>query len=315
MVSKKTNKRKAIKKKKKNRSIFWIIFAVIMVGLLCAGFYVAYDYWQNHLPEPSEPESEPEPVEEPEPEPQIEYKKIDFQPVVNSWVTRQSGNKSVLIYDLERNEIVGAYNMNSTYDTASLYKLFGVYEGYRRVQNGEWSLDEPVGSTGYTVQKCLDLAIRESHSVCAESIIAKMGGGRALNSIIANDYGINNTDVVNLTSTPEDIMKIMQKFYTHEEITDESLIALMKDSFLNQPATTYDWRQGLPSGFKNANVYNKVGWDYNADKRYWNIYHDAAIVEFPEQNRHYIVVVMTNRVPFEQIRKLGTDIENRFLEN
>lgn len=315
MVSKKTSKRKAIKKKKKNRSIFWIIFAVIMVGLLCAGFYVAYDYWQNHLPEPSEPESEPEPVEEPEPEPQIEYKKIDFQPVVNSWVTRQSGNKSVLIYDLERNEIVGAYNMNSTYDTASLYKLFGVYEGYRRVQNGEWSLDEPVGSTGYTVQKCLDLAIRESHSVCAESIIAKLGGGRALNSIIANDYGINNTDVVNLTSTPEDIMKIMQKFYTHEEITDESLIALMKDSFLNQPATTYDWRQGLPSGFKNANVYNKVGWDYNADKRYWNIYHDAAIVEFPEQNRHYIVVVMTNRVPFEQIRKLGTDIENRFLEN
>lgn len=315
MVSKKTSKRKAIKKKKKNRSIFWIIFAVIMVGLLCAGFYVAYDYWQNHLPEPSEPESEPEPVEEPEPEPQIEYKKIDFQPVVNSWVTRQSGNKSVLIYDLERNEIVGAYNMNSTYDTASLYKLFGVYEGYRRVQNGEWSLDEPVGSTGYTVQKCLDLAIRESHSVCAESIIAKLGGGRALNSIIANNYGINNTDVVNLTSTPEDIMKIMQKFYTHEEITDESLIALMKDSFLNQPATTYDWRQGLPSGFKNANVYNKVGWDYNADKRYWNIYHDAAIVEFPEQNRHYIVVVMTNRVPFEQIRKLGTDIENRFLEN
>ena len=315
MVSKKTNKRKAIKKKKKNRSIFWIIFAVIMVGLLCAGFYVAYDYWQNHLPEPSEPESEPEPVEEPEPEPQIEYKKIDFQPVVNSWVTRQSGNKSVLIYDLERNEIVGAYNMNSTYDTASLYKLFGVYEGYRRVQNGEWSLDEPVGSTGYTVQKCLDLAIRESHSVCAESIIAKLGGGRVLNSKIANDYGINNTDVVNLTSTPEDIMKIMQKFYTHEEITDESLIALMKDSFLNQPATTYDWRQGLPSGFKNANVYNKVGWDYNADKRYWNIYHDAAIVEFPEQNRHYIVVVMTNRVPFEQIRKLGTDIENRFLEN
>ena len=286
-----------------------------MVGLLCAGFYVAYDYWQNHLPEPSEPESEPEPVEEPEPEPQIEYKKIDFQPVVDSWLTRQSGNKSVLIYDLERNEIVGAYNMNSTYDTASLYKLFGVYEGYRRVQNGEWSLDEPVGSTGYTVQKCLDLAIRESHSVCAESIIAKLGGGRALNSIIANNYGINNTDVVNLTSTPEDIMKIMQKIYTHEEITDESLIALMKDSFLNQPATTYDWRQGLPSGFKNANVYNKVGWDYNADKRYWNIYHDAAIVEFPEQNRHYIVVVMTNRVPFEQIRKLGTDIENRFLEN
>ena len=96
---------------------------------------------------------------------------------------------------------------------------------------------------------------------------------------------------------------------------DGGLIAQIKDSFLNQPATTYNWRQGLPSGFSKANVYNKVGWAYNADGGYWNIYHDAAIVEFPESNRHFIVVVMTNQVPFEAIRTLGTKIEETFYNN
>ena len=102
----------------------------------------------------------------------------------------------------------------------------------------------------------------------------------------------------------------MKIFYGHKEITDENLMATMKDSFLNQPTTTYNWRQGLPSGFAKASVYNKVGWEWNGSS--WNIYHDAAIVEFPELNRHFIVVVMTNQVPFQKIRTLGTEIETTF---
>ena len=87
----------------------------------------------------------------------------------------------------------------------------------------------------------------------------------------------------------------------------------MKDSFLNQPVTEYDWRQGLPSGFSDAvNVYNKVGWAYNDEGEVWDIYNDAAIIEFPEKDRHFIVVVMTNKVPYQQIRKLGTMIEEEF---
>jgi hypothetical protein len=88
----------------------------------------------------------------------------------------------------------------------------------------------------------------------------------------------------------------------------------MMDSFLNQPITTYNWRQGLPSGFSRARVYNKVGWDYNPNGGYWNIYHDAAIVEFPEENRHFIVVVMTNRVPFQKIKEFGMLLENAFYD-
>ena len=233
---------------------------------------------------------------------------IDFQTIVDEWVNTVGGTKSIVIYDLERDEVAATYNAEQNYNTASLYKLFVVYEGYRRVNSGEWDKDASVGSTGYTVEKCLDLAIRESNSPCAETLWAWMGHGD-LDDIIVNDYNITDSAISSLLSNATDITKMMKLYYEHPDITDAVLVAAMKDSMLNQPITTYNWRQGLPSGFSEAvNVYNKVGWLYNG--RSWDIYHDAAIVEFPEQDRHFIVVVMTNNISFTKIRDLATRLEN-----
>ncbi len=245
------------------------------------------------------------PTEDPLPD------RVDFQPVVDGWAEAMSGGRSVLVYDLERDEAVGAYNSSENYTIDSLYKLFVVYEGYRRVQSGEWNSSDSAGYTGYTILECLDLSIRESNSVCAETLWSKMGEGD-LDEIIENDFKITNSDISSFISNPEDITEMMKLYYKHKEITDESLVARMQDSFLNQPVTEYDWRQGLPSGFSSAKVYNKVGWDYNPDEKYWNTYHDAAIVEFPEENRHFVVVVMTSHVPFQKISKLGSLIEEAF---
>ena len=240
-----------------------------------------------------------------------ELKKIGFQGAIDEWANTIKGNKSVLIYDLERDEEVGSFNVDEEYNTASLYKLFVVYEGYRRIQSGEWGADEQVGTTGYTILECLDLAIRESYSPCAESLWGRIGH-EELDKIIQNDFKITESNISGLISNVKDILKIMKIFYEHVEITNENLVARMKDSFLNQPATTYNWRQGLPSGFSSAvNVYNKVGWEWGDGV--WNIYHDAAVVEFPEEHRHFIVVVMTNYVSNGDIARLGTMIENQYV--
>ena len=63
---------------------------------------------------------------------------IDFQAVVDEWANGIGGTKSVVVYDLERGETVGSYEPDTKYSIASIYKLFVVLEGYRRVQNGEW---------------------------------------------------------------------------------------------------------------------------------------------------------------------------------
>lgn len=309
MVSAKANKRKTVRKR--NFFIGLGITAAFVIGVAGAFLIIPYFIPHDNPPENNANNTRPNP----EPEPVVVLPdRSDFQPVVDNWVNSVSGNKSVLIYDLDRNEVVGDYNSKENYDTASIYKLFVVYEGYKKLQSGEWQADEPAGATGYTILKCLDLAIRESYSPCAEALWA-MIGRQDLIDIIENDFGIVDSDIGSLVSNPEDIMKMLKIFYEHKDITDENLIATMKDSFLNQPPTTYDWRQGLPSGFTKANVYNKVGWDYDPDARVWNIYHDAAIVEFPDINRHFIVVVMTNRVPFQKITGLGKMIEQTVLNN
>lgn len=234
--------------------------------------------------------------------------KIDFQSVVESWAAEAGGKKSVVIYDLDRDETVGKYNADATYNTASLYKLFVVYEGYRRIENGAWQRTDPAGQTGKTILQCLDLAIRESNSPCAETLWSLIGHA-ALDEIIVQDFKITDSNISALLSTPTDIAKMMRIFYEHPDVKDAELVATMQDSFLNQPVTTDDWRKGLPSGFPaDVKVYNKVGWDWNGKS--WNVYHDAAIVEFPEQNRHFVVVVMTSEVKNKKIAELGTLISD-----
>ena len=295
--------------KKRFPLVIGIIICFTVVFASAFGIMWILNHNNEPVPEPDVPmEPIPEPTPEPEPEPVLPNA-IDFQPTIDSWVNSVGGNRSVIIYDLDRDELAGQYNPSEDYNMASLYKLFVVYEGYRRLERGEWSADAPAGYTGHTILECLDLAIRESHSPCAESLWGMIGHAE-LDAIAASDFGVTNSDISHIISNPTDILKIMQIFYKHADITNEVYLARIKDSFLNQPVTTYNWRQGLPSGFSSAvNVYNKVGWDFNPDGNYWNIYHDTAIVEFPEYDRHFIVVVMTNRVPFQKIREFGSLVE------
>ena len=307
MVSKKAGRSKAIKRRR------IIISIVLLVSFVCGFIIVGMIYlFSAHELTDRDNDVVASETERIEPEAVTLPAKINFQPTIDQWVKSIGGNKSVLIYDLERDEVVGEYAADVKYNTASLYKLFVVYEGYRRIQSGEWQPEDLAGTTGFSVLECLDLAIRESHSVCAEVLWGKIGQAN-LDKIVKKDFDIQDSDVSELVSNPRDIMKMMKIFYEHKEIRDPELTSRMKDSFLNQPTTTYNWRQGLPSGFADkVNVYNKVGWDYNPDEGYWNIYHDAAVVEFPERDRHFIVVVMTNRVPYQKIRDLGKMIEEDF---
>ncbi len=235
--------------------------------------------------------------------------KANIQPTIDEWVNGTSGDKSVMVYDLERNEIAAHYDSMRNFNTASLYKLFVVYEGYRRLETGEWNADDTAGSTGHTILECLDLAIRESYSPCAETLWAMIGHSE-LDSIISNDFKIVNSYISGLFSNANDITEMMKLFYHHPDFNTSTLVERMKDSFLNQPVTTYDWRRGLPAGFSSATkVYNKVGWDWDADGGFWNLFHDAAIIE-TASGRHFIVVEMTHAVPLVKIKQLGSMLEN-----
>lgn len=294
-----------------------IIIAAIVVSIAVAAAIGAFFAFNHDTPvemTASEPAPEEETDQKPEEPTTPPVKEIDFQPVIDAWVKTVAGNKSVLIYDLNLNKTVALYNIDESYNTASLYKLFVVYEGYKRVESKVWDGNAAAGSTGKTVLECLDLAIRESHSICAEALWGMIGRDN-LTNIMKSEWNITHSEISRLISNANDITLILKRFYEHPDFSDPTLLNRMWDSFLNQPVTTYDWRQGLPKGFNKASVYNKVGWDYNPDSRVWNIYHDAAIVKFPLEDgktRDFIVVVMTNRIDFSNIKRLGAEIEGEF---
>ena len=234
---------------------------------------------------------------------------IDLQFAVDQWTSIIKGNAGVLIYDLDNNLTVARYHEDESFNIASLYKLFVMLEGYLRIARGQWDGDEAYLGN-YTRLKCLNLMISESHSPCAEKMWAEIGHAE-LDEIYKAKGFSTATNISNITSTPAEILKIMQLIWNHAGLDDEAWSAI-RDSLLVQPATTYNWRQGLPSGFSNANVYNKVGW-YSPDGKNWSLYHDAAFVEFPELNRHYIVVVLTKNVSPQEIVILGRNIESAVL--
>jgi hypothetical protein len=293
----------------KRKTIITIIFLMFLLALVVAFTTFAILKLLNP-PAKTDDTTEPEEIIIEEPEEPEPIQEINFQPIVDDWVNTVDGNKGIMIYDLDLEKIAGAYNTEAKFQTASLYKLFVVYEGYRRLQNGTWSRDDVAGWTRKTIPECLDLAIRESNSPCAETLW-NMIGHDELNWIVQNDFGLPDVYVNGLSATTTEIMFIMKRFYEHPDITDEDLVAQMEDSFLNQPITTYDWRQGLPSGFSDrVNVYNKVGWNFNGS--YWTIYDDASILDFVNEERHFIVVIMTNNIHFRLIRQFGADLESSF---
>lgn len=292
-----------------------LIIATIFVAAVFIAFFVNVLIKQlrdanTQKPTAVETESTEVVIEEPEPEPEPEpvvLTKVDLQPTVDEWVNANGGQKGIMIYDLDLDTVVGEYNSDASFNIASIYKLFVVYEGYNRINRGEWIANDPAGYTGYTILECLDLAIRESHSPCAETLWSKIGHPQ-LEEIFRTKYK-NNARISNISATAKEIVSILKLYYLHPDITNKALVDRMWDSFLNQPVTTYDWRQGLPSGFSDkTKVYNKVGWAYNAAGRYWNVYDDAAIIE-TANGRHYIVVILTSQVNPDNIKSFGTKLE------
>ena len=99
---------------------------------------------------------------------------LDLQYVVDNWQGSVSTNISVAIYDLDNKEYAARFSANKSMSLASIYKLFVAYEGYLRIERGQWNGNEKyLGS--YTRSECLDLMLRESYSPCAEKMAKEIG--------------------------------------------------------------------------------------------------------------------------------------------
>ncbi len=242
---------------------------------------------------------------------------IDLQFLVDQWIDTLSPNVKVglMIYDLDNDRVAAASNPDLIMNTASVYKLFFAYDGYREIARDLASPDDYFTTTekgNLTYGDCLDLIIRESYNGCAESLRTNAAASERVTNLIS-ELGLTSTTNLGLSSTAYDLVELLKLYYAHPDLTPE-LWSKIQDSMLNQPPTTYNWRQGLPSGFNQALVYDKVGWDWNGSA--WNIYNDVALIDFPGQNRHYAVAILTSGLAsYEPLVTFGSQFETAVLSS
>lgn len=219
-------------------------------------------------------------------------KDYNLQPTIDQWAALQQGKASIVVYDLQNQKFIGAINPETQYFTASIYKLFVAYEGYLAIQNGKYSEDDPY-LTGYTRGQCLDAMIRDSYSPCAEKMWNELGKETITNKL--KTYGIENTSMSGLYTTAQDVSLLLKRLYEKKEL-NQTNTAKFLDSMKNQDSK---YRRGLPAGFADATVYNKVGWNEDIE------WHDASIVTIKNGNS-YIIVVLTKNIGSANIAKLGS---------
>ena len=302
-----------------------VLGSILGVAIVVAGIVLVIQLVSGHKPEQESITATTTAPVEPAP---ITPNKIGLQNTIDQWLDTQANknNSGIIIYDIDNDAIVARHNEDEVFRIESIYKMFVAYEGYHRIDSGQWDGNTTVlgwndfNGRPYTLSLCLDHMIRFSYSACAEAVWSMIG--QETLQAAYEEKGFKNTSIAGITSTPNDLMKLYQQYWKHTDLSEDSWRKI-QDSMLNQiaPGTassvyTANWRQGLPSGFATAQVYDKVGW-YGGDR--WYFYDDAAFVTFPEVKknkdgekklaRNYIVIVLTKDTNPTELVKLGRKIE------
>jgi len=205
-----------------------------------------------------------------------------YQTVIDTWAASHKGDYSIVI-TTTGGTVLASYRADTEYFTASLYKLFVIYEAYQRVDDGTFSLDEPY-LNGWSRGKCIDEAIRSSYSPCAEKLWNELGKETLTNQM--ESYGLKHTSLVGLSTSAADVAIILRNIEQGKDLSPASQAAYL-DSMKTQDAL---YRRGLPAGFEagGATVYNKVGWNGHVE------WHDASIVDFGSGKKLIVTVLSEN---------------------
>lgn len=230
----------------------------------------------------------------PTPEPPALADLSGLQTVVDDWVESHGGTYAVTIKD-ESGDTIAAVNEDTEFFTASIYKLYVAYEGYQQVADSAHNMDDAYLS-GYNRGECLDAMIRSSYSPCGEKMWVEIGKDTLTTKL--KTYGLTGTSMTGLRTTSHDAAIILHRLYIHKDLS-EKYADLYLDSMKTQDAK---FRRGLPSGFEDATVYNKVGWNENIE------WHDTAIVEF-KNGRVLHIAVLTKSAGSKNIAGLAGAIE------
>lgn len=182
-------------------------------------------------------------------------------------------------------------NSNTSFSTASVYKLFVADYIFHMAESGQLNLDSPVAITGQTIGSCLEKMIVVSDNNCPLAFGSQFGWSAEGNFV--QQQGFNGTSLVNTTSTTGDVTKLLSQLYAGQLMNSGNTATLL--GYMGRQI----YRSAIPAGSPGCTVYDKVGF-------YGGYWHDAAIVK--SQHATYILVVFTKNGGAAAIKDLANQI-------
>ena len=204
------------------------------------------------------------------------------------------GTHSVLIEDPMTGDELASHRPDETYFTASIYKLYVAYMGLQDIQAGLYEPDEPYNQ-GRSRMECIEVMLRDSDSPCPEQMWEEQD--RATGNERLAELGLNNTDLLGISTTVRDVNVLLQRLYAEEDL-DTTNTEIMRENLRDFPER--EFRQGLPSAFDEVDadvaVYNKPG-------LYDEGWLDAAIIVLPS-GRPVIISIFSDSAYYQEVRTI-----------
>lgn len=219
---------------------------------------------------------------------------IDLQPTVDAWVTDQSGNYGIVVYDPANEAVIASHQPEEQFFTASIYKLYVAYLSLIDFESGAQNPDEVI-MAGQTRRQCVHKMIHTSDSPCGEAILNDIGQAE-LGQRLQNELGFTATNFPGFTTGSGDVVRLLTRLHAKQDLTDADT------EFLLEAMRTQVYRTGLPQGIPDAKVANKVGFDSP------DLWVDAGIITLPNGRDYIVSIFGDGGVGSAQIRDFASTI-------
>jgi beta-lactamase class A len=219
----------------------------------------------------------------------------EVQRVVDAWSKKYQQKASVTILDTKTGKLLASTQETKQYFTASIYKLYVAYTSLQDIDTGKHDGNESF-LNGSTRLECITKMIQFSDSPCAEKMMNEMGKTVLQNRLSL--LGLTTTSMPRFMTTTADAALMTRKVALGEGLSPKSALLLQTAMSKQQ------YRTGLPAGFSNMQVADKVGFS----EKDW---HDTANVT-PKNGNVFTVSVFTEKMSSKNIAELARLLQPLF---
>ena len=287
--------------------LFIIIFTTIGVISLSFGIVYLMKYLNEQATKPEQTEQVAK-----------QFKKINLQPTLDRWLSSQVSkkNSSILIYDLNNQEIIARNNDFSQNNSLGLENLFLAYQIYTKIDQNAIKKDKllTVNAEQISIDNCLSKILQENHSGCTTSLVSEIGENSFKQFL--KDQSYTNTNYTSHLTNTTDLLSLSKRLNTHPDFSEQ-----LWQEFKTKLTPQNNNKNPLLTGFSKLTVYGLYGAQTNDTTNanlsyplFNNLYFLETKQEDPKDRQTFVLIFLASDIDAASLIDLAKAIESTILE-